>query len=77
MRHPVELSLEQQLEDLMDDLDGPALGVARKVLVDDCDLSDLSVKQLRVWSGLVIPAMRRQSENRDARWRKELMDRED
>lgn len=75
MDHPVELTVAEQLEDLIDDLDGRAQGIARKVISEDGDISGLSDKQLRVWNQVIWPALRRQAQKRDAGWRRELMER--
>lgn len=77
MDHPVELSVEEQLEDLIDDLEGAAKGIAHKVIADDGDISGLSESQLNVWNRVIWPALRRQAQKRDASWCRELMERAD
>jgi hypothetical protein len=78
MDHPVKLSLEELLDDVMDwlDPDAPTYGIARKILGDPDSLSDLTPKQRYHWDTTIVPAIRRESDRRDAMWNKALMERE-
>ena len=80
MEHPVELSFQQQLEDLIDhlDTDMASYGIAMCVLNDpNCSTDCLSGEQMRVWNAIIAPALKRQAQKRDQMWRKELMERGD
>lgn len=78
MDHPEEISLDQQLEEIIDNLDATAKGIARCVLNDqECDPSCLTPKQLKIWNIFIIPELRRLSDHRNDGWAKHLMDRDD
>ncbi|QQQ19849.1 hypothetical protein JIP62_07120 [Brevundimonas vitis] len=59
-------SLSVQIEEIIDELDGAAAGVAQKLMADD-DLKSLTPRQRTVYDALIVPSLIALAKRREAR----------
>ena len=72
----IEISLDQHLAEVMDSFDrgSAAFGIIAKLVVNEVDISILTPRQRNVWDRVIYPAIARNQELHDQRYRTRLLD---